>query len=232
MLCNKHLDIFELERKREESMKWAGEKTTREAAMMLGVHHSSVARWWRIALRDGVAALKSKRRGRKPAGERILSDDNPATDGLGADYSIDLDPLLARAAHQIDDIEPEAASPLQGAGDVIRTVCAWLVGPKCNATATNIRAHALALLVTGGGVFDDSRIEKLAARLKKKDGKAVTKQALNKAMGELRRLCLDDLRLPLPNLRSQESRARMAEAARRSHQKNLCKKTNTLTRAG
>lgn len=221
MTVIKPLDIFELERKREESIALIESKTTREAAAILGVHQTTVARWWRIALRDGVESLRAKRRGRKPSSERILSDDNPETDGLGDDYNIDTDPRMARAAHQIDDIEPQAASPLQGAADTIRTVCAWLVGPKCNAVATNIRAHALALLVTGGGVFDDSRIEKLAARLKKKDGKAVTKQALNKAMGELRRLCLDDLKLPLPNLRSQESRARMAAAAKRIHQKRI-----------
>ena len=219
MLCNKPLDVFELERKREESIPLLGQKTTREAAELLGVHHSTVARWWRIAIRDGVESLRAKRRGRKPDTDRMLSDDNPATDGLGEDYNVDSDHRLARPAHQIDDIDPEAPSQLQGAADIVRTVCAWLVGSKCNATASNIRAHALALLVTGGGIFDDSRIEKLASRLRKKNGEAVTKQALNKAMGELRRLCLDDLKLPLPNLRSQQARERMAEAARRAHLK-------------
>lgn len=214
------LSSYDLENRRRLAVELHSSGQTRQAsALILGVHYDTIRRWLRVHSAGGLEAIRARRRGRPAAPERILSDDNPDTDGIGGDYDVDSDVRFATHRHPMEDMEPEPVSPHRAAADAIRSVCAWLIGNRYNAHAVAIRAHALALLATSGGLFEDSRIDALAARLRKRNGERITKQALNKAMGELRRLCLDDLKLPLPNLRSPEARAKMKVAAVKSHQK-------------
>ena len=212
------LSSYDLEARRLLAVELHSSGQSRQAiATALGVRYDTVTLWLRVHSAGGLEAVRARRRGRPAPPERILSDDNPETDGRGGDYDVDSDPRFATDRHPMHDIEPEAVSPYRAAADAIRSVCAWLIGNRYNAHAVAIRAHALALLATSGGLFEDSRIDALAARLRKRNGERVTKQALSKAMGELRRLCLDDLNLPLPNLRSQEARENMKQAAIKRH---------------
>lgn len=181
-----------------------------EVAKQLGVARETVCRWKRIADEGGLEAVRAKRRGR-PA-RPLLSDSNPLTDGLGNDYDVDTDPRFATNRHPMELIEPEAASQHQRAADKMRAGMAWLIGKRWNPSAIAGRTYAAALVISGG-LFDDTRIEQIARKMK------VTKQALSKNMSEFRDLVLDDVPLPLANLRSEASRAKMRAAMKESHKK-------------
>lgn len=213
MLC-----IYELERRRLQALQLLAEvpaQSQAAVALKLGVARETVCRWKRIAEAGGLEAIRAKRRGR-PA-RPLLSDDNPLTDGLGHDYDVDTDPRFATHRHPMEDIEPEPPSRHQRVADKMRTGLAWLIGKRVNLEAIARRAHAGALVISGG-LFDDTRIEQLARKLN------VTKQALSKNMSEFRDLLdLDDVPLLLPNLRSRESREAMKQAAIKSHRERKAK---------
>lgn len=253
MLCNKPLDIFELEKRRIQSMALLGvtrgspdeianqlrsyfdtvgellsavafclsvqKIKPKEVALFVGVAHQTVLRWCRVAAQGGLDAIRAKRRGRQPS-QRLLSDDNPDQDGLGGVYDFDSDPRYAHDRHPVEDIEPEAISPHRAAADKMRSGMAWLVGNRWNPSAIARRSYAAALVLSGG-LFDDTRIERLARKMN------VTKQALSKNMSEFRDLILDDIQLPIPNLRSQKAREAMSKAAIKSHMKRKLNETPT-----
>ena len=210
------LSIYELERRRIVAIEMHAAKVPRaKIASDLGLHYETVSRWIRIHREGGLEAIRAKRRGR-PKRERIYSDDNPETNGAGEAYDVDTDPRFASHRHPVEDMEPEEERRSKVVADIGRTLIAWLLGSKQNAHAQQLRLNALAL-ITSRGVLDEDRIEFLARRLKKKNGKRITKQALNKHMSEVRRLLFDDLGLELPHLRDSNSREAMRKAAFFTH---------------
>jgi transposase-like protein len=192
-----------------------------EISRVLGVSRVSVLQWRNTYRQGGLEALRAKRRGRPPRSERMLSDDNPETNGLGEAYDVDLDSRLATSAHPVEEIEPEETdSPRTLLANKMRAAIAFILGTRFDPYAIAVRFHAVALL-TSHTVFNNDTIEAVAQTIKGRQGKPITKQALAKAISAARKLLFNDIPLINPHLRSAKSKEKMRAAMLKSHARRL-----------